>query len=299
MGIKDFTKLFEPKGVTTISKLAGAGIVKDASNEIHRALKGIKNMDGLTDKYGNPTIHIKVVLCNELECRRHGIRSLWVFDHPSAHPLKGDELDKRRAVREVAEVKLAAEHDPDEIVRLRKSTYRLDPARIAEVKELLDLLGTPWTTAPHGLEAEQVCAMLTQQRDDIQYVVTADVDALVFGAKNLLKKGKGAQYDLFSLEDLLVAHSLELRDMAKIAVMLGCDFCPKVPRVGAKTVMAKFAHHAFTPLQLEVIDGVFGRQFDVSALEWTKAADIRAAELRVWLVEEKSFRSDKLPKELK
>lgn len=303
MGIKDFTKVFPPQGeykkISAIVK-PGCGMAKDASNEIHRALKGISNVHQLTDADGNPTIHIKVILANELECRKMGIQTFWVFDNPEPHPYKTEEIERRRSIKRANEEKLEQATDASEIARLKKATTGLDAARVQEVKHLLTLLGVPWTQVPQDLEAEQVCAMLTRQREDIQYVLSTDADVLAFGARHLVKrttKEHKTVYQHFDLERILEDNDLTVADLAKIALMLGADFGgPKVPRVGPKTVLTKFRDHELNAVKQEVLEKVFLQEFDVDQLEWT-TGEMNKAELTSWLTS-KGFSAFKVHEQL-
>ena len=71
---------------------------------------------------------------------------------------------------------------------------------------MLNLLDIPWMYAPPGFDAEHIAAIATNEeifKVKMDYVLSQDVDSLLFGAKKLLKrdikKKKFYEYDLNTL----------------------------------------------------------------------------------------------------
>ena len=75
-----------------------------------------------------------------------------------------------------------------------------------------------------------------------------DFDVLVFGANKLVTKKSKKMY-LYNLPDILDQHKICFKDFIKIGVILGCDFAPKTPKIGVKTVMKKYKAVELTSIQ--------------------------------------------------
>lgn len=106
MGIKTFSQAFTSIGKVTVKDFANCKIAIDAATEIWSSMLGIKNPEQLTDKDGNPTIHIQVILTKILNFHKNKINMVWVFDYIGddtvRNPNKTEEVKKRRANREKA-----------------------------------------------------------------------------------------------------------------------------------------------------------------------------------------------------
>lgn len=102
MGIKDFSKTFEAVRVVKWKDLKNKTVAIDAMTEIYRAALGAQSTHTLTDRDGNPTIHLSVLLANIVEMQSNGIKQIWVFDHDAEadanasfhNPNKINELEK-------------------------------------------------------------------------------------------------------------------------------------------------------------------------------------------------------------
>jgi 5'-3' exonuclease len=116
MGIKKFSTAFDESSTVTIKDLAGKRLAIDAMPEIYRAALGAKSVKTLTDRHGNPTMHISVILANIIEMQRYGIQMIWVFDHDKNqdkstefhNPAKLTELLKRQKRKQAAQIRLDA-----------------------------------------------------------------------------------------------------------------------------------------------------------------------------------------------
>ena len=112
MGIKNFSKTFNPTRIVKTKDLKNMTLAIDAMTELYRASLGAKTVDLLTDDEGNPTLFISVLISNILEFHKNNINQIWVFDHDqdadkSFHnPDKLDELIKRKQKKQVAKEKI-------------------------------------------------------------------------------------------------------------------------------------------------------------------------------------------------
>jgi len=103
MGVKGFSKAFKPEKIDVRYKdLADKVLAIDAFNEIYRAKAGMANINALTDRNGNPTNHLNVILGVVCQLAKVGAHQIWVFDSPTRkgtvhhNPKKIMETLKRR-----------------------------------------------------------------------------------------------------------------------------------------------------------------------------------------------------------
>lgn len=112
MGIKNFSQTFKAVRTVTASDYRGKTISIDAMTELFRASLGAKSVSTLTDKSGNPTMHISVILAVVFDFQRNGVDQIWVFDHEQNpdedfhNPMKMEELANRKKKRMEAQAKL-------------------------------------------------------------------------------------------------------------------------------------------------------------------------------------------------
>lgn len=322
MGIKDFTKVFSGKE-TKLKNYKDKVFIVDAMVEIYRAALGMDRVKGLTDKDGNPTLHISVIRANVIKMQALGIEQMWVFDFNSNgvchNAEKFKELEKRRSKRNNAKkeietlqsmlekdvVDFSSDDELDKadkkcnkdvilskIAKQEKRAFHVSSSMINDIKFLLDGFGVKWTEAPEGYESEQIAAMLTNYIPN-SLVLTSDADALLFGARSILKKNiRTKKYTEYVLSDILSDKDIKMDDLIKVGVVLGSDFAPKTPRVGPKTVLKKLYNIELTLEQNKAVE-VFNRKYDVKLLKWStdKEAFVNnnIHALIDWLVECKSF----------
>ena len=173
--------------------------------------------------------------------------TLFVFDGPAAAAAKQPECTRRAESKssnekrkEFWEEKLQEETAWDDILSSRakveqyaRATVSVGEAERSQMKSLLVAMGFSWQEAPG--EAEQYLALL-QNRGHIEEVVTEDSDALVCGARSIIRSfwslrlGEAAQR--VSTAPLLQGLGVDATALRTAAVLAGCDFAPKVRNVG-------------------------------------------------------------------
>ena len=146
---------------------------------------------------------------------------------------------------------------------------------VNECKFILDCLDVAWVDAPKGIEAEHVCAELTNT-DELDFgcdcVFSTDIDALMYGAQQLVREvnvKKKKVLQLYDLDYILDDNDLDIDDLRKIGVILGTDHAPKTPGIGPGTVLKKYEDTELTEEQKGAI-GVFEKTFDVTALKFSQ-----------------------------
>lgn len=350
MGIQNFTKVFAPKKEIKYKELTGKHIAIDASVEVYRAALGMSVSNGLTDANGNPTSHINTILLGViLKLKSFGVNQYWVFDYSDAenttyhNPLKKMELEKRIAQKKRAKDRLdqlkseldqieifSSDEDEDETITDKKNkqdiinkkkkietqekaAFTMQKFYMDDVIFMLDCLEVPWIQSPPGFDAEQLCAISTN--DDrifgtkMDYVLTPDVDALLFGANKIIKrdtrKKKLYEYDL---RELLSVNDISLNDLIKIGLILGSDFADKTPGIGPKTVMKKYQTIVLSEAQTKAMNEKFTRTItnnEVKSIQVNNNTHtsftnkIKYDLMLDWLVYEKSYNRDRIDKQFK
>lgn len=299
MGVKGFSKTFTPE-IIKLSKLKDNTAAVDASVVLYQSCLGMASIKGLTDAAGNPTIHINVIISRVLNYIKNNTGQVWVFDYHEKNytsPDKEIELAKRRKRKNEAKKKLEELQKPSEkamfsdtesdddndaktkptteekINQQEKIVFSVDGKIVNDCKFILDSFDIPWVVAPKGVEAEQICAELTlTENPDIKcdFVYSTDIDALIYGAKKLVRgvKSKGAKVlQLYTLQDILDDNEIDMDDLRKVAVVLGCDHASKTPRVGPKTVLKKLESIELTDEQTAATK-VFKKPVDMGELQF-------------------------------
>lgn len=299
MGVQGFTKVFSPHREIKLKDLKGKNVGIDAHAEIYRAALGMSKSQQLTNSAGHPTNHINVVLSFIMKLYENNINQYWFFDFcdkeqydKSFHnPMKELELKKRLIKKQKASQKLKELKDKEEQLKNKslneeeylfsssedekenlikemdkceRAAFKLHEFYIQDIIFILNSLEIPWVVAPAGFEAEQLAAIATYDARvlgvKLDYVLTPDADALIFGAEKLIKrdtrKGKFFEYDL---DKLLREYDITYQDLIKISLILGTDFAPKTPKIGIKTVLKKFKGVILSEIQQKAFNEQFNR----------------------------------------
>lgn len=234
MGIKDFLKAElgpEKKKVQDFGEffdlnfIEGKKVVIDAFNVIYKNMYVLK--EHLTFN-GQITTHIKITLQKIRYFQKLNVQQFWIFDEYYGNKLKEETVNKR--------------------------TLKLEREHVEEIKKLLSLCGIKWISVK--IEAEFYAAELTKGDNPLYDVVlSSDMDVIIRGGvllKESLREGKRCYFYLNG-ETMLKELKISSCALAKMAVMLGCDFAPKSLRVGPKSVWKK-RNEPITPRQQEAVD---------------------------------------------
>ena len=288
-GGSGFSKTFAPD-IIKLNNMKDHNIVIDASVILYKAALGAKCIKVLTDSMNKPTLHISVILSKIMQFKKYNIGQIWCFDfHERGYvpPDKLLELDKRKTKRDNAKKKLDIlidksdelfSSDDDEIQakinKTEKECFTMNEDIVNDCKFILDCFDITWVTAYKGVEAEHVCATLTNENELgilFDSVYSTDSDALSYGAAKLVREvsSKGKKiiqlYDLKKIQD---SNNIDMDDFLKIAVILGTDHCKKTPGIGPKTVLRKFRDVELTESQTYTLT-IFKRIIDISLLKFS------------------------------
>lgn len=344
MGIKGFSKIFTSSGEVKLKKFKNMTFAIDGFVMGYQSALGMRNINALTDSSGIPTLYINVIISKIINFSINKINQVWVFDYDEGekksenfhNPTKMFELAKRSKRKDVAKKKIKEleskkikkneelfsdtdDEDSGEIAETNKTidekiqqqeraAFSMNRNIINDIKFILNCLNIAWCDAPKGYEAEEICAMLTDDEQDgfCDVVYTTDTDAIVYGAKQLVRPDpRKKKLFLYELDKMLSDNKITMDDLRKVAVVSGCDHCPKTQKIGPKTVLRKLNSITLTPEQKKAIK-VFQQTYDLSKLKWHNETDTvepfsdatKHNLLLDWLVNVKSFNKDRIKKQL-
>jgi hypothetical protein len=339
MGIKNFSKVFTPK-IIKFKDIETKKIAVDAYLLLYQSALGSSSVNLLTDPDGNPTIHINVIIGKCLNFIKNKNECCWVFDYHEKDYIPVDklyELTIRKKKKEMAYTKLQLlekinegnkktkkykelfssdeESDDDlsaenpetvgdiqlQINKKEKEVFSMNDIILNDCKFILECFNIKFTTAPKGIEAEYVCAKLTNNGYDITW--SCDTDALLYGSKKLVReiKSKGKKvFQQYTLDDVLKDNKIDIINLQKIGIILGSDHAPKTPGIGPGTILKKYKNVELSEEQINAVN-VFSKEFNITDLQYNGHKDISKKEyiekinkLIDWLVIKKGFNRDKI-----
>lgn len=239
MGIKSlskFIKTYAPNCIVKITykDLENKTIAFDTSILIYQFVIAIRGTGSdLTNASGDITSHIHAIVTKTLGYLRKKINPVFVFDG-KAPRMKSETLKKRSKIKTLAKDILASkiELPKEDTIKLLKKSFSITSKQIKEIKEILHLVGIPIIEAFH--EADSECAFL-QKTNLVDYVASDDLDILTFGANKLIRFiGNEKKMVMINKDILLKDLKLTHEQFVDLCIMLGCDYCPKINKIGMK-----------------------------------------------------------------
>ena len=240
-----------------MSDLAGKRVGIDSFLVAFQFLTSIRDRgptgDGgpLKDSKGRPVSHLMGFLERTTALLEAGVIPVFIFD--GKHPeLKADTMEKRSKSRTEAKEKweaALAEGDYSEAQKWGQRAVRYTTEMVEETIEMLHLLGVPAFRAAAEGEA-QAAVMASQGLIDV--VATQDWDALLYGSPILIRNlmsagskrmGRVIRAEKIVLDDVLRENNLSREQLIDLAIMIGTDFHPGIPRIGPKTGLKLIREH--------------------------------------------------------
>ena len=242
MGIKSLTQIIKkecPNGIKydNLYKLSGKRVAVDASLIIYQQLLShyLKR-----NKKGEVTNHITGLFYKLINYISLNIELIFVFDGKPP-VLKKECIEERRKKSIEAKEKMDKCESTFEKEKLEKTSIRLTKGMTDDVKKLLSLMGVSYIHLETG-EGEAIASELCRI-GYVDYVLTEDMDALVYGCPHLIRncidksmKREGIVSILY-YEDILKGLCLTEEQFIKFCILCGCDYCPNVPKVGNITAL--------------------------------------------------------------
>ncbi|MFA4855997.1 MAG: flap endonuclease-1 [archaeon] len=238
--------------------LASRRVGVDSFNVMYQFLSIIRGIDGspLMDGKGRITSHLAGLFYRTINLLERDIKPVFVFDG-KPHELKSKTREERNRIRTQAEKKFEKarkEGDFREAKKYAQQAVRLTGEMVEQAKTLVSIMGLPVVQAPSEGEA-QVAQMVA--RGDLYGCISQDYDALLFGAKRLLRNitvsgkrkvpGKDYYYDvkpeMIELDKTLNVLGIDRKKLVWLGILVGTDFNEKFPKVGPKTALRLVQEH--------------------------------------------------------
>ena len=246
MGVKNLYKLINqiaPNSITekNIKEFSGKCIVLDASMIIYQYVIAIRGSGSdLQNTEGQLTSHILGVLSKTFLLLGNDIIPIFVFDG-NPPELKKETLKSRKEVKKRNLEKLEATEDKDDQIKYFKRSFSITQKQIQEVKDILSLFGVP--VIESSTEADPLCANIVSK--GLAYAVSSeDMDLLAFGCPKLIRslssKKKAFEIDL---KKALLDMKLTQDQFIDLCILLGCDYCETIPKIGPKRAYEKIKEY--------------------------------------------------------
>lgn len=220
MGVKGLFKLIKelaPGAIKTVklTDLAGWTIGVDVSLAVYQwcSIGCTRNIKNAAGKYIN---HIQGAFFHTVRLLNAGIKPVMIFD--GAPPdVKAGVIAKRKESRD------------------NGTSLRIPSGVFEEVAKLYDLLGVQVVHAVSEAEAQAAVMCRAGLLDGI---LTDDIDALVFGAKYMIK-GLDSPHSVILIELAAVLKELNLTqdELIDLSILLGCDYAGTLKGIGPKTAL--------------------------------------------------------------
>ncbi len=244
MGV-DIGEILEREEVD-IEYFSGKKIAIDAFNTLYQFLSTIRQPDGtpLRDSKGRITSHLSGILYRVSNMVEVGIKPIFVFDGEPPK-FKKKEIERRRKIREEAEVKWKMAKDVEEARKYAQMAVRVDEYVVESSKKLLNLMGIPIVQAPSEGEAQAAYIVM---KGDADYTGSQDYDSLLFGspklARNLAITGRRklpgknvyveVKPEVIDLEYNLKKLGITREQLIDIALLVGTDYNEGIEGIGVR-----------------------------------------------------------------
>lgn len=164
---------------------------------------------------------------------KNKIKPIFVFDGKPPF-FKNTILEIRKENKKKAQEKIDKKEykSIDEKKKLIQKASSLTKQDIKNSKKLFDLMGLPYINSPG--EADAQLGYLSKSKL-VDYIISEDSDIIVFGGNNIIRGFKASKnnYEVLNIDNV----ALTQIDLAKISILLGCDYFEGVKGIGKKRIL--------------------------------------------------------------
>lgn len=236
MGIKNLMKIIQkyaPAALTytKIDKYKNKTIAIDSSLMIYKMIFAIR-MNGYDIKNDDIIVtHLHALLLKFQGFIKYNITPVFVFDGMPPK-IKETTLKQRSEFQNFMKMKYYKAVTQDE---KKKYYFMKSDISYQEIKDCMELIKLfNYTIIESPEEADSQLANL-MQNNKVDYIVTDDMDILVFGGNKILKNftvSDKKKIQEINLDTLKKETKLNQNQLIDLAILLGCDYCPSVSGVG-------------------------------------------------------------------
>ncbi len=235
MGVKNFMKIikkYSPQSIklTNITNYQNKILGIDAHLLLYKMINAIRQ-NGYDIKNGDIIVtHIHTLLLKLMAFVKYNITPIFVFDG-LAPQIKNETLYKRKLVYELAQ-KNYDEAKTEEQKNKYYMRYHISDKEVEDCKKLISLFNYTIIDAIEEADSQLVELL---NRGKIDYIVTDDIDILVFGGKNILKNfsvASNKKIQEINLNKFKNDTNLTQQMIIDIAILIGCDYCSSAANIG-------------------------------------------------------------------
>lgn len=233
MGIKNFYKFinkYAPSAValTNVTKYKNSTVGIDFNLMIYKLIFSIRK-NGYDIKNGQKIVtHIHALLLKLIKFKEYKIIPIFVFDG-KAPEIKLGVLDKRKKSWQKMYEKYKNAKTEEEKKKYFYTKTDITSQELEDCKNLIKIFNYMVIDAPQ--EADSQLAQLSKN-GVIKYIVSDDTDILLFGGGILLKKfsvAENKEIQEINLDTLKKNLGFSQKDLIKLGVLLGSDYCDNSP----------------------------------------------------------------------
>lgn len=128
----------------------------------------------------------------------------------------------------------------NELRRKKSSTMRIPHSEIMKIADWLKYLGA--SVLIDKSEAEGACSIYNRL-NYVDAVISDDADTVIFGTKKLIRcvskqsSREFTQVDVYDIAACVKVLNINQDQLIDLAILAGCDFCPKIPKMGVVTAL--------------------------------------------------------------
>lgn len=216
MGIQNLKKVIEPTNTVkkvNFSHLKGKTIGIDTSLYMYKFMN-------ITNKN---THFLQIFLYQIYALVSNNVTPIYVFDG-KAPVLKNEVLETRKKERE------EKEKTGMKMILPKKTDYD-------QLQQMFDDIGIKYVIG--NTECDKICSKMYDDKV-IDCAMTEDTDFLTHGIGEVLMGYTIFQEEmyLYNLKDILKSFDISYDQFVDMCIMLGCDYCKKIPKVGMKTCLS-------------------------------------------------------------
>ena len=241
-----------------IEEFEGATVAVDAYNWLYKYMTTISRFtadEAYTTDDGRTIPTLIGVPRGLTRFFENDLTPLFVFDG-DPHERKADEIAARRNAKEKAAEKAEEARKQGDAIAAASyeaRTQRLDDDVVETTKDILNLLDVPYCDAAGAAEAQ---AAYFAQEGLVEYVISDDYDAMLFGSPKTLRNFTSSSKPLecLNLESTISDRNLTREQLVDVAILCGTDYNEGVHGVGVKTATKGIESHGTLKAFLEEND---------------------------------------------
>jgi flap endonuclease-1 len=247
MGIKNLSKIidkYSPDSIKykSINDFKNKKLGIDTNLMMYKIIFAIRR-NGYDIKNGDIIVtHIHGFIQKLVNFKKLGIKPIFVFDGVQPE-LKQNTLENRKKIKHALKLKYENAISQDEKKKYYYHKSDIVGQEFYDVVKLIEIFGYPIINSKE--EADMTLADLSKS-NQIDGIVTDDMDILVFGGTNVLKGfsvSPTKKFKQLNLNKILKDMNLTQSQLVDIGIIIGCDYCKKVNGIGPITAYKLIKEH--------------------------------------------------------